>query len=88
MQLNAAGALAPVEFYGPASCEEWAQCYQVWMTGMIGFKAIRLGTALAYLAFIRRYSARYSPSVWHIIYQADVRCRRELLERIHRTVLA
>ena len=40
MQLNAAGALVPVEFYGPANFEDLEACYRVWLTGMFGCKAI------------------------------------------------
>ncbi len=55
---------------------------------MVGFKAIRLGTALKYLAHIKRYTQRCSASVWSIVYQADARCRRELLDRVHRAISA
>ncbi len=83
------GALiAEAEVHGPASFEEWEQCFRVWAIGMVGVKAIRLGAALKYQSHLRRYNSRYSASVWNLVYQADVRCRRELLERLHRNISA
>ena len=38
----------------------------------------------AYADLITRYAQRYGRPTWHIVYQADVRCRLEHMERLRR----
>ncbi len=86
LQLHASGHLHQVEMFGPPTIEDWEACFRVRLTGLLGFSALRLGTGLAFLAFLRRDAARDGASVWRLLYQAELRRRRELLERLRRRV--
>ena len=78
------GVLRNVEIYGPPTFAHWEACYKCLRTGLIGWKAVGLGRLEGYYGMMKRYSDRYGPACWCLLYQADVRCRLELTERIRR----
>ena len=78
------GTLLPIEVSGPPSYDHWLASYLCLRTALISWKVIDLGRVDAYSRLIGRYVARYGQSSWFQIYQADVRCRSEHMERIRR----
>jgi predicted PP-loop superfamily ATPase len=56
------------------------------MTILVMIDAVDLGNLQSYRAHIERLAERYGPKVWSVIYQGDVRCRLEHMERLKRTL--
>ena len=81
---NSAGELIPVEWSGLPSHDDWAKCDPCLRTGLVSWRAVDLGIVDSYSSLIKRYHTRYGPAAWLIIYQADVRCRSEHMERLRR----
>ena len=78
------GKMTPVELYGPADFGAWECSYQLLMTGLIGFNTVDLGPLEDYRKKISGYNKLYGPSAWALLYQCDVRCRNERMERVRR----
>jgi len=76
------GRLLPVEMFGPPSFDIWERSYTILSTALMMLKAVSITALNGYRALIRRYASRYGPSVWHLIYQCDVRMRSEQMERL------
>ena len=77
------GTLQPIEVSGPPSFDHWLSSYLCLRTALVSWQVVDLGRVDAYARLIGRYVARYEGS-WFQIYQADVRCRSEHMERIRR----
>ena len=75
-----------VELYGPNNLGTWPQSYNVLLTVLVMIDAVDLGHLQKYRAHIERMAERYGTRVWSVIYQADVRCRLENMERIKRNL--
>lgn len=84
LQLHTDGTLKMVELVGPPDFDTWLRSYQLLLTGLVGFGAVSLGPLLDYAEKIRSYTQRYGESTWALLYQADVRCRQEHMERVRR----
>jgi hypothetical protein len=80
------GTLRTVELYGPNNLGTWPQSYNVLLTVLVMIDAVDLGHLQKYRAHIERMAERYGTRVWSVIYQADVRCRLENMERIKRNL--
>ena len=80
------GSLKSMELYGPSNLGIWLSSYTVLQTILIMQDAVDLGHLQKYRAHIERMAERYGARVWSVIYQADVRCRLEHMERIRRTL--
>jgi hypothetical protein len=78
------GSLGAIEIAGPGCFSDWLQCYGIFRTGAIMMEAILPVYLDQYSDLIKRYSERYSASVWPLIYQSDVRARLEQTERLRR----
>ncbi len=78
------GTLIPTEVAGPPSYDQWLGSYLCLRTALISWQAIDLGKVDGYARLIARYVERYGSSSWLQIYQADVRCTSEHMERIRR----
>ncbi len=78
------GVLRPVEMKGPADFKTWRESYQVFATAALGFGMVSLGALTDYRKRIEGYYADYGEQMWPLLYQADVRCRSEHLERVRR----
>ena len=78
------GTFVPVEVAGPPSFDFWARSYQCLRTALISWKAVDLGRLDLYAGMVKRYVTRYGPTVWLQIYQAEVRCRSDHMERVRR----
>ncbi|CAK0822776.1 unnamed protein product, partial [Prorocentrum cordatum] len=83
-RLHPSGTITPVELYGPCDYETWAECYAAFKTGALMFNQLTPARLDAYEKHIRHYHERYGRDQWAIIYQADVRARLELSERLRR----
>ena len=84
MQFSAGGILQNIELNGPADLDVWSYCYDVLQNSLFMMDAVSLGPLMAYSKMIRGYMKRYGTSVWHVLYQADVRMRLEQMTRIFR----
>ena len=82
------GVLRNVELLGPPNISMWLGSYNVLMNTLVMVDAVDLGILLKYRNHIERLHDRYSDKVWTVLYQSDVRCRLELMERIRRTLQA
>lgn len=80
------GTLRTVELYGPTNLGAWLQSYNVLMTVLVMIDAVDLGHLQKYRSHIERLAERYGPRVWSVIYQGDVRCRLEHMERLKRAL--
>ena len=78
------GTLMPIEVSGPPSYENWLASYLCLHTALISWQVVDLGRVDGYARLIGRYVSRYGQGSWFQIYQADVRCRSEHMERIRR----
>ena len=72
--------------YGPTNLGAWLQSYNVLMTVLVMIDAVDLGHLQKYRSHIERLAERYGPRVWSVIYQGDVRCRLEHMERLKRAL--
>ena len=84
IRLNAQGEIIPVEINGPADFEAWRESYSVFRSGCIMFGQISPARLDSYEHHIRSYHERYGRGCWALLYQADVRARLELAERLRR----
>ena len=82
------GTLQTVELYGPANIGMWEASYNVLLNVLVMLNAVDLGVFMSYKQHIMKLHDRYSSKVWAIIYQADVRCRLEHMERTRRVLQA
>ena len=69
---------------GPPTFDLWAQAFKVFRSATIMLGVLTPSTLDAYHDTVARYSARYSEKCWPMLYQTDVRGRRELVERLWR----
>ena len=88
LMITKEGTLSTIELHGPPSITMWQQSYQVWLNVMVMLDAADLGTLMKYKDKIEKLHDRYSDKIWAILYQADVRCRLEAMDRIRRQILA
>ena len=84
LQLLVGGVLRHIEISGPPDFTSWSECYSLLPTALVGFNAVGLGPMLDYSRLIGRYAARYGSLTWPLLYQCDVRCRLEHMERLRR----
>jgi hypothetical protein len=78
------GSLIPVEVSGPPDLDQWMKSYMCLRTALVSWRLVDLGRIDQYGRLISRYLERYGQASWLQIYQADVRCRSEHMERIRR----
>ena len=86
LQLHAGGVLRTMELAGPPDLHAWMECYRLLTTALVGFEAVGLGPMLDYGRLISTYSERYGSLTWPLLYQCDVRCRLEHMERLRRVL--
>ena len=82
------GTLKSVELHGPANIALWAQSYQVLVNTLVMLDTVDLGTLLKYKGKIEKFHDRCGEKIWAVLYQADVRCRLELMERTKRQLVS
>jgi hypothetical protein len=76
------GTLIMEEFRGPPSIVEWNACWRDFQTAMIMLDAADHPQLEAYSRHINKLANQFGPAAWSAIYQAEVRFRREMLERV------
>ena len=76
--------LRTVERYGPSNLGAWLQSYDVLLTVLVMIDPVDLAHLQKYRSHIERLAERYGPRMWSVIYQGDVRCRLEHMERLKR----
>ena len=84
MVIGHKGELKNIEIYEPACVADCEHFWFLFRTGCLMLGAVSLSTLDRYRDIIKSYANRYGPKVWVIVYQADVRCRSEHMERIRR----
>ena len=75
-----------MELAGPPDLHAWLECYRLLTTALVGFEAEGLRPMLDYGRLISTYSERYGALTWPLLYQCDVRCRLEHMERLKRVL--
>lgn len=78
------GAVHWDEVKGPPTYEDWEACMLVLRTGFIGFEVVSIGLIDDHVEKIKKIAMRYEPRFWCLLYQAEVRFRKEHLDRIRR----
>jgi hypothetical protein len=86
MVLSASGQLHHAEMSGPSSFEQWDSCAAVLRVAFIMLRITTHSGFDRYRNHIKQYAGRYGADCWPLIYQADVRARRELAERVRRNL--
>lgn len=84
---NGEGGVRMKEIYGPSTFTSWLSSWRVFATTCIMSEQISPMVLQRYARQIERYASHYGHEIWAIIYQADVRARRERLVKIHRAAL-
>ena len=82
------GVIRQVELHGPPNIGTWLASYNVLMTILVMRKAVDLGVLLKYRSHVERLHDRYSDKIWAVLYQAETRCRLELMDRLRREAVA
>ena len=82
--LPASGEWKRVEMPGPPCYDTWYKSWLVFECALTLLGTVRTERLRQYSEAIRGYITMYGPSIWPIIYQADVRMRSEQFERIRR----
>ena len=75
-RMDARGQWVNIELYGPPSYVEWEASYLVFRTGALKLDYLYSVTIEAYMARIKEWDRIY-PGCWDLIYQADIRARKE-----------
>ena len=70
-----------VEMYGPGSFREWSASWKLKRVACLSLQVCSPARLDAYHAMIEDAAIRY-PDAWALIYQADVRTRREHFKRV------
>jgi hypothetical protein len=78
------GSFSHTEFKGPPDYDHWLACFKIFMSAMIMLGACAPPYLLAYAALIGHYAKRYGQACWALLYQAETRFRREVMERMRR----
>ena len=86
LQLRAGGVLKNIELSGPPDVDTWSESYKLLCTALIGFGAVSLGPLMDYSRLITGYATRYGAATWPLLYQTEVRCRLEHMERLRRVL--
>ena len=76
------GKLQRIEFKGPSSYPLWKGCWAVLRTGLLMLEQCSQSSVDNYQRHIRRYSDLYGDRAWALIYQTDVRWRRDRVDRL------
>ena len=84
LRLQPDGTFLSVEYKGPPTYWLWEQCYSILRTCLIFLDAAELGPLEAYRERIKKYAMENPSEVWHLLYQAEHRMRKEHMERILR----
>ena len=82
------GSLHNAEVSGPASFDQWDACFQVFIAACVMLQICTITSITRYRDLIKSYFVRYVAACWPLIYQADVRVRRELVVRLRRSLIA
>lgn len=82
------GLLSSVELTGPTTFQMWLQSWQVFSNACVMLDIVDLGVLTKYKDLLDKYHNRYGQHIWALLYQADVRCRLELVVRIKQQILA
>ena len=78
------GSWQRLDLPGPPGFSDWWRCWLVFRCTMLLLNAAKAEPLDLYGEHIRTLATTYGPQAWFLIYQADVRMRREHLERIRR----
>lgn len=77
------GDFRTVEILGPSDIATWEQSYAVLRSALIMLSAVRRPALDRYSRKIQYLSEQWGEICWGVLYQADTRCRGELMETIH-----
>lgn len=78
------GTLHRHEFRGPPTYDHWEACWAVYAVAMVMLGGASLPVLTAYRDFIKSQVKQFGQLCWGVLYQEEVRFRREHLERLRR----
>ena len=84
MTIGRDGQMRQLELHGPPNIGAWIASYNVLMMILVMKKAVDLGVLLKYRSHVERLHDRYSDKIWAVLYQAESRCRLDLMDRLRR----
>ena len=77
---NSAGHLQEDELFGPPNLSGWKRIYAFLMSSLVILDAVSRRRLDDYRKHITQLHDLYGPDMWHVLYQAEVRCRAEHME--------
>ena len=77
------GEFQTIEIHGPGDLACWMKSYDVLASSLIMLDAVRRPRLAKYRAKIEYLHEQFGPATWGVLYQADVRCRGELMDDLH-----
>ena len=80
MVIAPGGAMHVQEILGPPTLAAWKESFDVLFTALIMLDCVSRPQLAAYRSKICLFHAQYGPACWALLYQADARCRSELME--------
>eukprot|EP00971_Amphidinium_carterae_P249656 4955290-Amphidinium_carterae.2 len=84
LHLAPSGEMRRMELYGPENLACWLRCYKVLKCTLIMLGEVQPSALDMYADHITELVHRFGDECWGLIYQEDVRCRRELMFRLRR----
>ena len=82
--MGADGELHVIQLYGPPNVDEWVAGFTVFKTGAVMLQQLSPWTCDLWIKTVVAYAKRYGPEVWALLYQTEVRARREHMVRVKR----
>ena len=81
------GTTRKFEAKGPPDFIHWSECWRVFRTAATLLGSLSFAVLERYHDHIERAHTKYGASAWPLIYQADVRARKERLRRIGQSLV-
>ena len=78
------GTLHKLELHGPSNIDMWVEAFNVLAVALIMLMAVLPPVVCRYRDFVVKMVRTHGAHCWAIIYQAEVRMRREVFDRIKR----
>eukprot|EP00971_Amphidinium_carterae_P267919 5315259-Amphidinium_carterae.1 len=84
MSLSSDGTWTRSQLAGPATFEDWELAYEVLQTTLMMLNVVTLANCVYYHNHVRRLFRTFGAGTWPLLYQSDVRARKEHMERVRR----
>ena len=82
--LNNKQEFVTIELVGPPNFEQWEVRFKILENALLMHNAVDLGNIQAYGKFMQRFNKKHGEQMFPLLYQADLRTRKEQFIRIRR----